>query len=71
MPTKPLPFFEKDAIRWRDHSALVLNELRLIIQATVSPSVTTRLEALYWQVENTINDIDTTLSERKKTLARK
>lgn len=65
MSTPKLPFLEKDALRWRDLSALSMNEIRSIIHATASPSVTTRLEALYWQMENLIKDIDKTVSNRR------
>jgi len=65
MSTPKLPFLEKDAMRWKDHTSLVMNELRGVIHATASPSVTTRLEALYWQVENIIKDIDKTISDRR------
>jgi len=65
MPTKPLPFLEKDAIRWRDHAALALNEIRGIIRACYMPSVVTRLEALTWQMENLVNDVEDTIAARK------
>jgi len=68
--TKPLPFLEKDAMRWRDNTALMLTEIKGIIRATMSASVTTRLEAVAWQMEKVVNDIEDTISNRKGGSAR-
>ncbi len=71
MSTPKLPFYEKDAKRWRDHLWLSVTELGIAIRNTYSPSTTTHLEAVLWQMHSIVNDIDKTLMDRRNPGASK
>lgn len=65
MSTPKLPFYEKDAKRWRDHAHLCINELKTVIRNTISPSATTHMEAIVWQLTSIVDDINKTLEVRR------
>lgn len=66
MPTKPLPFYEKDAVRWHDLVVDASGELRRVLRLCANTHYAGQLEAAIWQLENISLDIDKTLKDRKR-----
>lgn len=66
MPTKPLPFHEKDAQRWCDHVCLVESALaQAIRQYPLAPNATL-IESALWQCRTVHEDIAKTLEEKRR-----
>lgn len=66
MATPKLPYYEKDAFRWRDHIHLTMQEIESIMRMSPYQGAYDRLQPLVWQLASISNDIEKTLQERKK-----
>ena len=66
MPTKPLPFYEKDAVRWHDLVVDSTSELRRVLRSCANSHYANHVEAIIWQLENVTKDIDKTLKDRRR-----
>ena len=66
MPSKPLPFYAKDAVRWHDLVVDATGELRRVLRSCANAHYAGQLEAAIWQLEIVSLDIDKTLKDRKR-----
>lgn len=62
MSTAKLPFYEKDALRWRDHAGLVMQQLRAMAKLVHDSD---KFDVSIWQLQSIMDDIDNTLRVRR------
>ena len=65
MSTPRLPFYEKDAVRWRDTVAAMMYELNDIKRCCNLPSIAYRVEDQIRQCILLADDIQETIDKRK------
>lgn len=65
MPTPKLPFYEKDALRWRDIIVAMMYEMADIQRCCNMPSITLRIGDQIQQCQVLCESIQHTLDSRK------
>lgn len=66
MPTKPLPFYEKDARKWADHVSITRKEIEQILKQNPIWKDYSQLECTLWQLTAIVDEIERVLEAKRR-----